>query len=176
MDELKKPYKITLWEDRNRYAYNGNNEVTNQWLEEVCIATIGSNTMDTPIRAYNPILTKELNGSKTFTFSILYRYWDDEDEEFKINPFINLLVNERKVKLLYGTETYQLGDVNQDGVVDEKDIALILKYQSGLINLSKEQKLLADITQNGKINMGDITQIRRVIKGTIPPRYIELHQ
>ena len=106
MDELKKPYKITLWEDKPRYIYNQQNEVTNQWLEEVCIATIGSNTMDTPIRAFNPILTEDLNGSKTFTFTTYYRYWDDEAEEFKINPFTNLLVNERKVKLKYGDDWY----------------------------------------------------------------------
>lgn len=94
---LKKPYKITLWEDRNRSTIINNTPA--QFLEEVCIATIGSNTMDTPIRAFNPILTEELNGSKTFSFQIYYRYWDDESEEFKINPFTNLLVNERKVKL-----------------------------------------------------------------------------
>lgn len=93
---LKKPYKITLWEDRYTTTMGGH---TGQFLEEVCIATIGSNTMDTPIRAFNPTLIEDLNGSKTFTFQIYYRYWDEEDEEFKINPFTNLLVNERKVKL-----------------------------------------------------------------------------
>lgn len=111
---LKKPYKITLWEDRNIYIVNGqkkiqlenDDEVQNQYFEEVCIATIGSDTMDTPIRAFNPILTEELNGSKTLTFQIYYRYWDDEEEEFKLNPFINLLVNERKVKLKYDNNWY----------------------------------------------------------------------
>lgn len=176
MDELKKPYKITLWEDRNRYAYGDNNEITNQWLEEVCIATIGSNTMETPIRAFNPILIEDLNGSKTFTFSMLYRYWDDEDEEFKINPFINLLVNERKIKLLYGTETRQLGDVNQDGVVDEKDKTLVNNYIARRGDLTKEQETLADITQDGNINATDVLQIGRTAIGRRPPQYIEFPQ
>ena len=52
------------------------------------------------------ILTEELNGSKTFTFGIYSRYWDDKDEVFKDNPFTKLLVNERKVKLKYDTEWY----------------------------------------------------------------------
>ena len=111
---LKKPYKITLWEDKNIYVVNkekksqleNGDEVQNQYLEEVCVATIGSNTMDTPIRVFNPILTEELNGSRTLTFQIYYRYWDDDSEDFKLNPFINLLVNERKVKLKYNDEWY----------------------------------------------------------------------
>ena len=111
---LKKPYKITLWEDRNVYIVNGqkkyqleeNDIVQNQYLEEVCVATIGSDTMDSPIRAFNPILTEELNGSKTFTFTVYSRYWDDKDEVFKDNPFTKLLVNERKVKLKYEAEWY----------------------------------------------------------------------
>ena len=103
---LKKPYKITLWEDRNRYIKNQNEEVLNQYLEEICLTTIGSNTMDTPIRAFNPILVEELNGSRTLTFQIFSKYWDEEEEDFKQNPFINLLVNERKVKLYYDNEWY----------------------------------------------------------------------
>ena len=103
---LKKPYKITLWEDRNRYIKNQNEEVLNQYLEEICLATIGSNTMDTPIRVFNPILVEELNGSRTLTFQIFSKYWDEEEEDFKQNPFINLLVNERKVKLYYDNEWY----------------------------------------------------------------------
>ena len=169
MSELiRKPYKITLWEDKNVYIVNHNDSiikkyelesgdiVQNQYLEEVCIATIGSDTMDTPIRAFNPILTEELNGSKTFTFQINYRYWDDEEEEFKLNPFINLLVNERKVKLKYGEEEikYQLGDINQDGVVDTKDLSYLLYYLNGWsgYDLDAEQQILADINQDGIIN------------------------
>ena len=114
MIDCKKPYKITLWEDRNIYIVNGKKKVElssgdivqNQYLEEVCIATIGSNTMDSPIKAFNPILTEDLNGSKSFSFQISYRYWDDVDEEFKLNPFTNLLVNERKIKLYYNDKWY----------------------------------------------------------------------
>ena len=93
----KKPYKITLWEDKNVYIVGGqkkyildkNDVVQNQFLEENCIAIIGSNTMDTPIRAVNPVLTEDLNGSKTLTFQIYMRYWDDEEEDWKPNPFIS---------------------------------------------------------------------------------------
>ena len=141
--------------------------VQNQYLEEVCIATIGSNTMDTPIRAFNPILTEELNGSKTLTFQINYRYWDDEEEEFKLNPFINLLVNERKVKLQYGKEEvkYQLGDINRDGIVDIKDSTYLTRYINGWRGyyLDAEQQILADINQDGIIGALDRTILARMV-------------
>lgn len=114
MSELTKPYKVTLWEDKNVYIVNGQKKysldvgdvIQNQFLEETCIATIGSNTMETPIKIFTPILIQELNGSKTFTFQIFSRYWEEESEDFKINPFINLLVNERKIKLFYDNKWY----------------------------------------------------------------------
>ena len=161
MEELKKPYKITLWEDKPRYIYNQQNEVTNQWLEEVCIATIGSNTMDTPIRAFNPILTEDLNGSKTFTFQIYYRYWDDEDEEFKINPFTNLLVNERKVKLFYNDEWYDFV-IKQ---VQENSETYVFTYTCKDLFVNELGKTGYNVELDTELqnNMGTITQLAATI-------------
>jgi hypothetical protein len=58
--------------------------------------------MDTPIRAVNSKLVSNVNGANTLTFSMYSRYWDEEAEEFFDNPFLKLLVNERKIKLRYG--------------------------------------------------------------------------
>ena len=73
-----------------------------QFFKERKLCVIGSNTMDTPIRAVSPKLTSNVNGSNTLTFSIYSRYYDEETKEFYSNPFIRYLVNERKVKLRYG--------------------------------------------------------------------------
>lgn len=165
MDELKKPYKITLWEDKPRYIYNQQNEVTNQWLEEVCIATIGSNTMDTPIRVFNPILTEDLNGSKTFTFITYYRYWDDEAEEFKINPFTNLLVNERKVKLKYGDDWYDFV-IKQ---VQENSENNTFTYTCKDLFINELGKTGYDIELNIELsnNMGTVTELgERILDGS----------
>ena len=161
MDELKKPYKITLWEDRNRYAYGDNNEITNQWLEEACIATIGSNTMDTPIRAFNPILTEDLNGSKTFTFQILYQYWDDEDEEFKLNPFIGLLVNERKVKLKYGDEWYDFV-IKQSQENSETNI-FTYTCKDLFVNELGKTGYEVELDTELQNNMGTVTELAKTI-------------
>lgn len=117
--EFNKPYKITLWEDETSYLVQRGNEkiivtelqssdtIINTWNSENCIAIIGSDTMDTPIRAFDPELKMEINGKKTLSFSIVFRYWDYEEEKFKLNPFVNLLVNERRVKLFYENEWHE---------------------------------------------------------------------
>lgn len=117
--EFNKPYKITLWEDETSYLVQRGNEkivvtelqssdtIINTWNSENCIAIIGSDTMDTPIRAFDPELKMEINGKKTLSFSIVFRYWDYEEEKFKLNPFVNLLVNERRVKLFYKNEWHE---------------------------------------------------------------------
>jgi hypothetical protein len=58
--------------------------------------------MNTPIRAIDPKLTSNVNGANTLNFSIYSKYWDEESEQFFDNPFVKLLVNERKIKLRYG--------------------------------------------------------------------------
>ena len=106
---LKKPYEISLWEDileKVNIKDSETSEVTvKQYYKESQVAIIGSDTMNTPIRAYNPILTQNTNGSSTLTFTINSKYYDDNGELID-NPFVDLLVNERKVKLRYDGEWY----------------------------------------------------------------------
>lgn len=123
MGIAKKPYKITLWGDDSIYVIsdqsgrrevtdlnlaNGNYTILNHNFREVPLVTIGSNTMDTPVRAFNPKLVSNLNGSHTLTFDVFYRYYDEGTDTYKLNPFISLLANERKVKLEYDGEIYDL--------------------------------------------------------------------
>ena len=128
-DLIKSPYKISLWEDEqvylvadkdeegnydvnNRYEIktipSANQVILNKYVQEICLANIGSDIMNTPIRAFEPRFTRQVNGTNTLTFKVFYRYFDEDEEEFKTNPFISLLVNERKVKLLYEDKWYNL--------------------------------------------------------------------
>lgn len=137
----------------------------NQCLEEVCIATIGSDVMDTPIRVFNPILTEELNGSKTFSFQINYRYWDDEEEDFKLNPFINLLVNERKVKLKYDNNWYDFV-IKQ---IDENSDSNIFTYTCKDLFINELGKTGYEVELDTELrnNMGTITELANsILKGT----------
>lgn len=107
---LKKPYEISIWEDvleRVNIEDPETSEVTiKQYYKENQLAIIGSDSMDTPIRAFNPILTQNVNGSSTLTFTIYYKYYDEELGELVDNPFAKLLVNERKIKLKYDNKWY----------------------------------------------------------------------
>lgn len=123
---LKKPYEISLWDDDLvfRVKYIKNNQVVDikeyfgslkdfvaiegttteitQYYKERKICVIGSDTMQTPIRAVNGKLISNVNGANTLTFSLYSKYWDEEAKQFFDNPFLKLLVNERKIKLRHG--------------------------------------------------------------------------
>ena len=97
---LNKPYEISVWEDKLTQDGRG--------FEEQKIAIIGSNTMSGPNKVYDPVFNKKANGEKTLTFSLKYKYFDPYSENDEVvNPFVALLVNERKVKLYYDDEWYE---------------------------------------------------------------------
>lgn len=100
MDMFKKPYEISLWEDE--LVFIGEGEDRFSYYKEVKVATIGSDSMDSPARCLSPKLSRKVNGENTLTFTMYYRYWDDDTQDFVYNPFNRLMVNERKVKLRLG--------------------------------------------------------------------------
>ena len=100
---MKDKYEISLWEDYQ----DGDNDT---YYSERKIAVIGSNDMTSPCRAYNPKLVQNVNGTNTFTFDMYMTYKenfvkDGKDKTFT-NPFLALLVNERKVKVLWKEQWY----------------------------------------------------------------------
>ena len=124
---INRPYEISLWEDVLTFVVSFYNEVgtfikkqeyygslanfenpegyltqTEQYYKEQKICIIGSDTMTTPIRAFQPRLVRNINGSSTLTFSIYSQYYDEETQELVENPFVKLLVNERKIKVRDG--------------------------------------------------------------------------
>ena len=100
----KDKYEISLWQDEIVDAVGDIPE----HYEEKKIAVIGSNTMTAQWRAVDPKLVENINGTNTFTFKLYYTYVDTETGEKKTNPFLNLLVNERKVKVLWKDKWYDL--------------------------------------------------------------------
>jgi hypothetical protein len=72
-----------------------------QYYKEQKLCVIGSSTMEAPFRAIEPNLVRKTDGTSTLTFSIYAKYYDEESGEFKPNPFLKYLNNERKVKLKY---------------------------------------------------------------------------
>lgn len=116
MELFKKPYEISLWEDVLTFVVKNGNYITEyeeslegavgqviaQYYKERLICIIGSDTMDTPIRAMQAKLVSKVNGENILTFNMYSHYYDTVDEEYYTNPFTKYLVNERKVKIRHG--------------------------------------------------------------------------
>ena len=94
----KKPYEISVWEDR----LVTENDIS--YYKEIKLAIIGSDKMESPNRVFNPVLIENVNGEKTLTFSLAYKYYDEYKGELVTNPFYPYLINERKIKLFYNNE------------------------------------------------------------------------
>jgi hypothetical protein len=58
--------------------------------------------MNSAIRAVQGKLNSKVNGENILTFNMYSHYYDSELESYIENPFVKLLINERKVKLRYG--------------------------------------------------------------------------
>ncbi len=63
--------------------------------------------------------------------------------------------------------TYQnpviLGDVNGDGVINEKDLAKVQNYLLETEKLSRWEKLRADMNQDGEITILDLLKLSKYI-------------
>ena len=102
MEQFKDAYEISLWGD----VYKNAEGATPAHYEEEKIGVIGSDLMTAQWRAVEPKLTQNVNGTNTFTFKMFYTYIDTITGERKDNPFQNLLVNERKVKVKWKNKWY----------------------------------------------------------------------
>ena len=96
MSILKKPYEISVWEDEW--------EPGSGKFVEKRIFVIGSDKMADQSRALEPNLTKNANGTKKFSFKMYGRYIDNITGKEVVNPFVEKLLAERKVKLKVRTK------------------------------------------------------------------------
>lgn len=104
MSVKKDKYEISLWED---YIVAASGNIPEHY-EESKIAIIGSDSMTSQFRAIEPKLVENINGTNVFTFKMFYTCIDNENGEKINNPFLNLLVNERKIKVLWKGKWYDL--------------------------------------------------------------------
>ena len=77
------------------------------------------------------------------------------------NPFIldSTLINRCYFNI------YNLGDINEDGLINITDVVTLVNYIVGNINLNNNQLSLADTNQDGLINVIDIIQLVNTIIG-----------
>ena len=107
--DIEVPTKSDYWRDAKGNLVP---QIILQYYKEVKLCIIGSDAMESPARCVNPKLVRKVNGENTFTFTMYYRYWDDDEQDFVDNPFNRLMVNERKVKLRLGPVAENEADDN----------------------------------------------------------------
>lgn len=169
--ELKR-YEISLWDDVLVTEGEGSNVY--QYFDEQKLCVIGSNEMSSWARATNPIFTENTNGQKTLTFSMVTRFYDENREEFIQNPFLSLLVNERKVKLFYNPddENDEFNNGWHDLIIkniQENKSSNTFSYtaQSAPINELSKTGFNLEFDPELQNNMGKITELaERVVDGT----------
>src|SRR5699024_11025353 len=69
-----------------------------------------------------------------------------------------------------GTEiTYYVGDINEDGSINEEDYNLLVKYINDSITnpLTTYQLQLADVNQDGKVDTADLECLKEFINPTM---------
>lgn len=111
---VKKPYEISLWRDVPMYVGTPKtgkisptlniqdlSSVEYQYYTEEKIVVLGSDTMTSLARAINPVYKRNVNGTEQLTFEMYYQYEEPITGELVHNPIIDLVIDERKVKLKY---------------------------------------------------------------------------
>jgi len=63
--------------------------------------------------------------------------------------------------------TYTLGDVNNDGKINNLDATVVLKYDAAITDLNETELLAADVNGDGKVNNLDATAILKYDAGII---------
>lgn len=141
-------YEISVWEDYFVPASGS----TESHYEERKLCVIGSNTMTDGSRALEPNLVLNVNGTHTLTFKLYLSYIDTITGERIDNPFIKLLVNERKVKAYWDNGQEDINDKWYDLVV--KDISE--DSDSNTVTYTCEDLFINELGKSGfELNFSD---------------------
>lgn len=141
-------YEISVWEDYFVPASGS----TESHYEERKFCVIGSNTMTDDSCALEPNLVLNVNGTHTLTFKLYLSYIDTITGERIDNPFVKLLVNERKVKAYWDNGQEDINDKWYDLVV--KDISE--DSDSNTVTYTCEDLFINELGKSGfELNFSD---------------------
>lgn len=141
-------YEISVWED---YFVPASGSMESHY-EERKLCVIGSNTMTNGSRALEPNLVLNVNGTHTLTFKLYLSYIDTITGERIDNPFVKLLVNERKVKAYWDNGQEDINDKWYDLVV--KDISE--DSDSNTVTYTCEDLFINELGKSGfELNFSD---------------------
>ena len=161
----KNKYEISLWEDRLVPQTGEGQSIVPEHYEEEKVCIIGSDTMTSQARALEPKLVRNVNGTNKLTFKLYYTYIDNETGKRIQNPFISLLVNERKVKCKWEDQWY---DFVIKGIQEDSNGKTITYTCEDLyINELSKTGFSLEFDQKLNNNQGTAQELaKRVLEGT----------
>lgn len=161
----KNKYEISLWEDRLVPQTGEGQSIVPEHYEEEKVCIIGSDTMTSQARALEPKLVRNVNGTNKLTFKLYYTYIDNETGKRIQNPFISLLVNERKVKCKWEDQWY---DFVIKGIQEDSNGKTITYTCEDLyINELSKTGFSLEFDQKLNNNQGTAQELaKKVLKGT----------
>ena len=131
MSILKKPYEISIWDER--LLENGQKEETKK-------AIIGAQDMDYLGRAINIKFQTKINGTHVLTFDLIDRFYDCEINDYVRNEFVDMIFNEKKIKLFYKNEWFEF---YVKSVSENKD------FKSYRITYTCTDSFIEELSRNG---------------------------
>lgn len=152
---IKKPYEISVWEDR----LVTENEIS--YYKEIMLAVIGASDMISPNRSFDNHLRKNVNGEIELEFSMIHRYYSEEQNGYIINPYIKYLVNERKIKLKYNGEWYDfiIKSINENS----KENVFTYTAQNLYVNELAKEGYNVELSTELSNNQGTIFELAETI-------------
>jgi hypothetical protein len=128
---LKGRYELSVWQDVMAAPSGGKH-----YMSEERVAIIASDSMVSQNRAHKIKLQRKNNGEVNLSFSLYTKYVDMISGEEVENPFVNLLVNETKLKLKHNDKWYDL-IINKVDDSSEKNICNYSAVDQHILELSK---------------------------------------
>ena len=158
---LKDRYEISVWQDYEVSA----TDTAPAHYEEKKIAVIGSNTMTSENRAIEANISSNINGTNTLTFKLFYTYTNTQTGKKEKNPFISLLVNERKVKLFWKNKWYDFVIKNIQEDSSGKSITYTCSDQ--YINELSKTGFSLEFDNELQNNQGTVQELgKKILEGT----------
>lgn len=100
----------------------------------------------------------------------------DSKKMLKLSVFvmvIMLMVASFCTVSVMAEDSFPLGDVDLNGVLNVRDATAVQKYLAGIIDFTSDRKKLADTDGDGKVSIKDATKIQKRLAGIeddfIPP-------
>lgn len=185
---IQKEYELSIWGERREYYSPEEEEdqslkglLTN--IEEYQIARIGFDGMNSPARARDIVLKRNINGTNTLTFSLCSRYLNPDDlydnftstqlsykklktkEKYYENPFISYLTNETRLKLRFDNKWYDF--VVKDIQEDSSNYMFHYTAQDLFINELSRSGYNIELSTELENNMGNSIELgQQILSGT----------